>query len=181
MLLNSQDAEKIAVLNTAAAMCAAARTAPKACGIDHIDTAVVSGEDILRLADEMDVMSREYDNWRMHRDAENLRVCAAVVLIGTKESVRGLGGFCQLCHFADCGKMKKAGASCVYDPMDLGIAVGSACALAADSRVDNRVMFTAGKAAARLKMLGEDVTLIMGIPLSVSGKSPFFDREKEKD
>ncbi|MCL2299893.1 MAG: ferredoxin domain-containing protein, partial [Firmicutes bacterium] len=36
---------------------------------------------------------------------------------------------------------------------------------------------TTTKAAAALGLLGE-YKLIMGIPLSVSGKSPFFDREK---
>jgi uncharacterized ferredoxin-like protein len=59
--------------------------------------------------------------------------------------------------------------------MDLGIALGSAVALVSDNRVDNRIMFTIGKAAAALGFLGE-YNLIMGIPLSVSGKSPFFDR-----
>jgi len=37
-------------------------------------------------------------------------------------------------------------------------------------------MFTIGKAAASLGLMGEH-ELVMGIPLSVSGKSPFFDRK----
>ena len=41
------------------------------------------------------------------------------------------------------------------------------------------VMFTIGKAAASMKLL-DGCELIMGIPLSVSGKSPFFDREAKK-
>ena len=60
--------------------------------------------------------------------------------------------------------------------MDAGIAVGSAAAIAADSRVDSRVMFSVGRAAMALKLLG-DATLVLGIPVSVSGKSPFFDRK----
>jgi uncharacterized ferredoxin-like protein len=59
--------------------------------------------------------------------------------------------------------------------MDLGIALGSAVALVADNRVDNRIMFTIGQAAAKLGLLGEH-KMIMGIPLSASGKSVFFDR-----
>ena len=59
--------------------------------------------------------------------------------------------------------------------IDLGIAVGSAVSVAADMRIDNRVMFSVGKAAQSMKLLGE-CTRIMGIPLSVSGKSPMFDR-----
>jgi uncharacterized ferredoxin-like protein len=48
--------------------------------------------------------------------------------------------------------------------------------MVSDNRVDNRIMFTIGKAATSLGLLG-DYRLIMGIPLSVSGKSPFFDRD----
>jgi len=44
-----------------------------------------------------------------------------------------------------------------------------------DHRIDNRIMFTIGKAASTLGMMPE-CKVIMGIPLSVSGKSPFFDR-----
>ncbi len=180
MFMNSDEAEKFAVLNAAAAMCAAARTAPKACGIDRIATAILSGEDMLRIADEMDNISQKYNNRIFHRDSENVRASAALVLIGIHEGTRGLGEFCQLCHFENCAEMTKNNACCVYDSMDLGIAVGSAVALAAELRIDNRVMFTAGKAGANLGMLGE-VKLIMGIPLSVTGKSPFFDRDRKKD
>ena len=61
--------------------------------------------------------------------------------------------------------------------MDLGIAIGSAVAAAADGRVDNRVLFSAGRAAMSLGLMGEDVRMVMAIPLSVKGKNPFFDRK----
>ena len=64
--------------------------------------------------------------------------------------------------------------------MAVGIAIGSAAAAAADARVDNRVMFSVGRAARSLGLLGASVTLVLGIPLSVSGKSPFFDRKPKK-
>ncbi|NLT39436.1 MAG: ferredoxin [Clostridiales bacterium] len=179
MIMNCDDAEKLAVLNAAAAMCAAARTAPKACGVDHIVTAILSGDEMLKVADEMDKISREFNNPIFHRDAENVRASAALVLIGAKEGTRGLNDFCRLCHFKDCADMLRNNACCVYDPMDLGIAVGSAVSIAADRRIDNRVFFTAGKAASRLGLLGE-AKLIMGIPLAVAGKSPFYDRERRK-
>ncbi|MBN1837706.1 MAG: hypothetical protein JW820_17750, partial [Spirochaetales bacterium] len=35
----------------------------------------------------------------------------------------------------------------------------------------------AGRAALNLKTLGDEVRIAWGIPLSVSGKSPFFDRK----
>jgi uncharacterized ferredoxin-like protein len=39
------------------------------------------------------------------------------------------------------------------------------------------VMFSAGRAAVNLKALGDEVRIAYGIPLSVSGKNPFFDRK----
>ena len=99
----------------------------------------------------------------------------AVVLVGAKYETRDLNEICGLCGFESCAACSDAGAACVFTPLDLGIALGSAVSLVSDNRVDNRIMFTIGKAAASLGLLGE-YKLIMGIPLSVSGKSPFFDR-----
>lgn len=48
-------------------------------------------------------------------------------------------------------------------------------AKAADLRVDNRVMFSAGKAAPSIGLLA-GCHSIYAIPLSVSSKNPFFDR-----
>ena len=53
MFIKSQAAEFAAVLNVANAVCAAARTAPKACRIDHLNTAILTGEDKDALAVEM--------------------------------------------------------------------------------------------------------------------------------
>ncbi|MCL2760043.1 MAG: DUF2148 domain-containing protein [Desulfuromonadales bacterium] len=177
MIINSQKAEEQAVLNLAQAICAVARTAPKACGIDHTDTAVLIGEDKVRIAEEMRRIGKSLgENGKfMIRDAGNVDASGAVVLVGAKYETRGLNEGCSLCGFVNCAVCSAAGATCVFTSMDLGIALGSAVALAADSRVDNRIMFTIGKAAAALGLLGE-YKLIMGIPLSVSGKSPFFDR-----
>jgi len=177
MMIDSKKAEEQAVLDAAHAICAAARTAPKACGIDHLDTAILTGEDKTRLADEMRRMG-ESQGARGNvtiRDAGCVDASGAVVLVGAKYLTRGLDERCTLCGFANCSACQGAGATCVFTPMDLGIALGSAVALAADLRIDSRIMFTIGKAAASLGLLGEH-KLIMGIPLSVSGKSPFFDR-----
>ena len=62
----------------------------------------------------------------------------------------------------------------------IGIAIGSAAAAAADARVDSRVMFSVGRAAKSLGLLGEKASLVLGLPLSISGKSPFFDRKPKK-
>ena len=59
------------------------------------------------------------------------------------------------------------------------IALGSAAATAADCRMDSRILFSAGRAALSLGLMGENVKLIYGLPLAVTGKSPFFDRKKK--
>lgn len=59
---------------------------------------------------------------------------------------------------------------------DLGIAVGSAVSVAADNRIDNRVMYSAGKGALKAGMLPPDVKIAYGIPLSISSKSIYYDR-----
>lgn len=175
MIIDSRTAEERAVMNAAYEICAAARTAPKACGVDHLMTAIVTAEDKIELAEQMR-RNCNYDPKNfMCRDAENVDKSIAVVLIGVKEDTRHLGKQCQLCHFEGCTACSEAGACCVFDMIDLGIAVGSAVASAADMRIDNRVMFTIGKAAVALGLL-EGCNTIMGIPLAVAGKSPFYDR-----
>lgn len=59
--------------------------------------------------------------------------------------------------------MRATGGHCAYDDIDLGVAVGSAVSVAADLRIDNRVLFTAGVAAVQLQLLGEDVATVLAI------------------
>ena len=93
----------------------------------------------------------------------------------TRFSTRGLDD--GYCGYPTCKACAQAGATCVYDPLDQGIALGSAVSVAADSRVDSRVLYSAGRAALSLKLMDADVRMIMAVPLSVSGKSIFFDRK----
>ena len=179
MIVNSATAEKNAVLAAANAVCAAARTAPKACGFDFIDSAIVTGDEMLEIAQEMRRIGDTLGERGLFflRDAKNVEGSEALVLIGASYDVRNLGEICSLCGFENCQKCTEAGAACVYAGIDLGIALGSACAMLADLRIDNRMMFTAGKAATRLGYLGEH-KMIIGVPLSVSSKSPYFDRDR---
>jgi len=55
-----------------------------------------------------------------------------------------------------------------------GHSLGSAVKTASEFNIDNRMMYSIGVAAKEMKLLDSDV--IIGIPLSVSGKSPYFDR-----
>ncbi|RLD93065.1 MAG: hypothetical protein DRI93_05775, partial [Aquificota bacterium] len=63
---------------------------------------------------------------------------------------------------------------CMIRVLDLGIALGSAVKTASIHNVDNRIMYRVGVLARKLEMIDADI--VMGIPLSVSGKSPYFDR-----
>lgn len=165
-----------AALRTAQDMCMAARTAPKGRGVDHIETVVLSGVEVLRpLAERMKAIGEEGGAAFFVRDAGNVLNSEAVVLIGTALAQRGVP-LCGMCGYKDCGLSKAAGGICTFDVTDLGIAVGSAVSLAADRRVDNRVMFSIGKAAVELGLFESEVRIAYGIPLSVKGKSPYFDR-----
>jgi len=64
---------------------------------------------------------------------------------------------------------------CALNTVDVGIAIGSACSVAADHRVDSRVMFSAGRVAQELNLM-PGCSSIYGIPISGSTKNPFFDR-----
>lgn len=176
MKYTSKEAERKAILNTACDMAAAARTAPKGRGIDNIEVLVLDGEDKDALAAEMrDIHDKLNGEGPFGRDAGNIDASEAIVLIAVKNAPIGLKG-CGLCGFGDCAGAVRAGANCVFNVTDLGIATGSAAAVAIDRRIDNRVMFTAGKAAVSLNLFPEKVRIAYGIPLSASGKSVFFDR-----
>ena len=83
-----------------------------------------------------------------------------------------------LCGFKNCQeKTAYPDFACIFNTGDLGIAIGSAVSIAADRRIDNRVMYTAGCAALALGLLGMDIKIAYGIPISISGKNPFFDRK----
>ena len=175
-IVSSQETENYGVRVTATLMCTAARTAPKAKGIDNIVTALVDKQDKQKLVDTMREIASDFNHETFARDAEGIEKCPILVLIGTKLSPINLR-LCGLCGFKDCVECVEKSGLCIFNPGDLGIAVGSAVAIAADNRVDNRIMYTAGFAAVKLKLLGEEVKIAYGIPLSATGKNPFFDRK----
>lgn len=182
-MIHSPESEVLETL--AKSILLAARTAPKARGIDDIVTALVEQEDIEVLALTMEKIGEEKGagfTQIFKRDAANLRKAGAVVLIGVKTT--GAAGFdCRACGFETCADMLNQhkveaefkGPHCMFKYADLGIAVGAAAAKAKDLCIDNRVMYTVG-AAARVSCL-LDADVIFGIPLSVTGKNIFFDRK----
>lgn len=178
MIQNSKDSEQAAVLRIAQELCVAIRTAPKTSGIDMLESCIATGEELFALADKMDELGTKYGADFLLRDARNIRASSAVVLVGVKNHCRGMNEFCQYCGFENCAACTAAGGKCLFAPVDLGIAIGSAVSIAADHRVDNRVMYSVGRAAMDLGYLPEEYGSIIGIPLCVSGKSPYFDRKK---
>jgi len=175
MIMKSDEAEKAAVLQAANLILAAIRTAPKSRGIDNIVAAVLSGSEKDELSAEMKAIGEKNGNNTFLRDAKGILDSSAVILLGSRFKPIGLK-LCGLCGFPDCASLEKNNGICLFNPTDLGIALGSAVSTAAALKIDNRIMYTAGFAAVRKKMLGEEVKLAYGIPLSVTGKNIFFDR-----
>jgi uncharacterized ferredoxin-like protein len=176
MMHDGKSLEAEGLMEAARALCVAARTAPKGRGTDNLVTLVLTGEDKDSLAAEMQRIGESSGAHFFIRDAENMRRCGAVVLIGTRIRTLGIQA-CGFCGFVDCADNEKHHGICAFNTGDLGIAVGSAVSAAADRRIDNRVFFSAGRAAVNLRLLGEEVRIAYGIPLSVGPKSPFFDRK----
>jgi uncharacterized ferredoxin-like protein len=185
---DSNQVEIEATRMTAMLMATAARTAPKARGVDSIKTLVLDREDVEKLAIEME---RKAQNMPLHvasvlrRDAGNVRASICVLLIGVsglpKKIEKPLD--CGACGYDSCERMVKikrqtnifTGPTCLFQAIDLGIALGSAAKLASELNVDNRMMYSIGIAAREKQLLDSDI--IIGIPLSVTGKSPYFDRQ----
>ena len=175
MIIKREEAEKDAVLNVAEFMVSAARTAPKGHGIDNIEALILDGDEKDAVTNELTKIAEETGADFYRRDGQNIKNSQYLVLLAVKNDPILLPD-CGMCGFKDCAEMKKAGAICVFNITDLGIAVGSAVSIAADHRIDNRVFFSAGRAAIRLGLFSENVTVCYGIPLSTHGKSPYFDR-----
>ncbi|MCD7970957.1 MAG: DUF2148 domain-containing protein [Alistipes sp.] len=177
MIFTEQQTRHEQVLAVAKAMMAAARTAPKGKGIDRLEIRTVCGEELKTLADEMRAYGERSGYKFFLRDAGNVEQSECVVLIGTALGVMNLN--CGFCGFATCEeKMCHPAIPCALNPGDLGIAIGSAAAIAADFRIDNRIMYSAGRSALDLGWLPK-CRIAYGILLSCTAKSPYFDRQQQ--
>jgi uncharacterized ferredoxin-like protein len=180
------DSDNTAVGMVASLMALAARTAPKAKGIDTIGTRIVSGDDLGRLSDAMGEYGKTHNMGFFIRDSGNVAASDACLIIAARGQVV-TGVNCSGCGYPTCKAMAAAfqeqtddfspfrGPNCVLRMADLGIAVGSAVRTAALHNVDNRVMYSAGVGALLLGWF-PDYTVAYGIPLKASGKNIFFDR-----
>jgi uncharacterized ferredoxin-like protein len=162
-------------------MAISATTAPKSKGENFVKTKVLKGKVLKKLADAMRTYGQRTQKKDFDRDSKNVAQSEAVLLVGIKKA-HVLGLDCGACGFKDCKtfqKQKKAsgeflGPMCVYRLLDMGIALGSAVKTASMLNVDNRIMYRIGVLARKTKIVDWD--LVVGIPLSVTGKSIYFDR-----
>lgn len=174
MLTNERDTRTERLLQVANEMMTAARTAPKGKGFDIIEVTMATGDTIQQISTAMLDYSAETGMKFITRDAENILSAEAIVLIGTKQKVHALN--CGYCGFETCeAKIKFPEVPCAINTVDVGIAIGSACSVAADHRVDSRIMFSVGRVVQKLGFM-PGCSSIYGIPISCSSKSPFFDR-----
>lgn len=172
-----------------------ARTAPKAGGIDKIETRVLTGDELENLGDEMIKYGEESGKDKFDRDAENVRNSQAVLLVSLKNP-----GLCLLdcgaCGYFNCKDFEIRsskgtvdfdpeadeeeepefeGPNCAWRLIDLGIALGSAAKTAGIFNADNRIMYRVGVVAKRIDLIEGNV--VVGVPVSASGKNIYFDRE----
>ena len=179
-LLNEKELNSKTVLKVAKLMATAARTAPKARGVDNLEIAIATDDTILKLSKHMAAWGKKYNMEFFVRDSENILSSPAIILIGTYIKTQDIKK-CGLCGFKNCSEKKKYPETpCAFNSNDLGIAIGSAVSVASLHHIDNRVMFSVGQAALKLNLLGKDVKVAFGIPLSATSKSPFFDRPPVK-
>lgn len=175
MIKDMKQCEKDSAMQVADIMLSSAKTAPKGSGKDKIVGMILSGAEMMSLADEMDKAGHEYKMPFFNRDADNVRNSHCIVLLACVSEPMGLDN-CGMCGFKNCGNCMKNDANCVFNISDLGIAVGSAVSVAALNNMDNRVMYSAGRGAIRLGLFSPDVRVCYGIPLFTGSKSIFFDR-----
>lgn len=168
-------------------MAASAMTAPKAGGKNCLKiVALTDSEDLQRVADEMRKYahnSSKENYW--HRDAANTENAQGVLLIGLAGPVTA-GYDCGGCGYSTCKEFEDSrelkdfemgytGPHCIMRMMDIGVALASAAKQASLFNVDNRVQQRVGAAARALGYI--DCEVAMGIPVSISGKSIFYDRK----
>jgi len=172
----SSELEKQAAYQVATLMAAAARTAPKTRGIDNIQVVAIDDENAKQtLFNKMKEIAGLENRPGFERDANSLAASPVIVVIGVQSNPAGLN--CGFCGNPTCDLLKIKDGVCSFNSMDLGIAACSAAAMAANFHMDNRMMFSIGRSCLDLKLFGEGVKQAIGIPLSITGKSPFFDRK----
>jgi uncharacterized ferredoxin-like protein len=161
-------------------MAVAARTAPKSAGKDFVVIRVVEGDDVRQLGERMIEHGIRTGRKNFDRDGRNVVDSGVLVLIGLKDAeTTGLDcGACgeELCELLEVNHFNGdfSGPQCAFRLLDMGIALGSAAKMAGLLNADNRIMYRAGLVAREMGLI--DADFVMGIPLSATGKSIYYDR-----
>jgi uncharacterized ferredoxin-like protein len=183
MNMSFDDMKNKAIETVVALMGASAKTAPKSKGKDDLEIKFFSGEELTKAIDLM--ASEQYvestvkkKEFFLDSDIEALKNCDGVLAVGIKAK-RAMRLNCGKCGYTDCVGFAKAvsqgiDANCVFKMLDLGFACCSACKVASDMNIDNRVMYDIGEAIRRLYM--KECDFVLGIALSIKGNNIFFDR-----
>jgi uncharacterized ferredoxin-like protein len=161
-------------------MAIAARTAPKSAGKDFVVIKIIEGEQVKELAQKMFEFGQRAGKKNFDRDGKNVAASDVVVLIGIKDA-KTVGLDCSACGAEACNLLpvnsvegEFRGPNCAFRLLDMGIALGSAAKTAGILNADNRIMYRAGVVARAMGLI--DADFVMGVPLSATGKSIYFDR-----
>ena len=165
-------------LKMAQFMALSARTAPRLWEGTYRDK-------VIDMMESLQTRKKKWPLWQKHgkknydRDGRGSS-CGAVLLVAIKDA-KTAGLNCGACGYDECAKLPKphdgfefAGPLCAWRLVDLGIAIGSAAKTASMFNVDNRIMYRIGVVARKMGIIEGDV--VLGIPLSATGKNIFFDR-----
>jgi uncharacterized ferredoxin-like protein len=169
-----------AIVKAVEFMAISARTAPKARGDDFVAIKILSGDAVANFADEMVRYGEETGRKNYDRDGENVRNSSAILLLSLDNPAPG-GMNCGACGHNRCADLKTEkgaefdGPLCAWRLLDLGIALGSAAKTASMFNLDNRIMYRIGSVAKKLGLIPGE--MVVGIPVSVSGKNIYFDRK----
>lgn len=160
----------------------ACRTAPKGKGQDNIVTYLTDVADRKKIADAMKEMAETNGSF-FNRDAKNVSESDGMILLGLKDAGPARLN-CGACGYVQCSDMEKQikksevfkGPICAIKLLDLGIALGVGAAKAKDMCIDTRILYSAGAAACSRDIV--DAQIALAIPMSVTGKNIYFDRQK---
>lgn len=173
MIINERAQRQEQLIQSAQQIMTVARTAPKSRGVDIIEILMITGQEKEAISHKMEELFKINGLPFFLRDAQNIRDAGVLLLFATPNKSIGIN--CGYCGFPTCDSRISA-VPCALNSVDLGIAIGSAAATAADLRIDNRIMYSAGKAALELGFFPE-CNQCFALPLSIGSKNIFVDRK----
>lgn len=147
---------------------------------------ITKDDDLKKIAEAMKEYAPKSTNeayWL--RDSLNIENSQALLLVGLSKPVTA-GYDCGGCGYPTCAEFAKnrqlkekemgySGPHCVMRMIDIGVALSSAAKTASLLNVDNRVQQRVGAAAKAIGLIKAEVA--MGIPVSITGKSIYYDRQ----